>query len=236
MSAPSEGTLRAVSTFVAAFGIGVATYIAIAESGGGAPACIAGGGGCETVAESSYAHLAGINVAVLGIVGYVAAAGDIGPSRRPRPDRGVRALADRLRVQRLPDLPRAFRDRRDLPVVRDQRDPDDDPVRAQHGPDAQLHREGTMSAKKDREKRREERIAKPGRGRRGRTPPAADQARQRRRLPRDRRRRRARRRQPEPDERWRHLARERRRSRTQPRQHPAGRPHARRFDREGDPC
>ena len=71
MSAPSEGTLRAVSTFVAAFGIGVATYIAIAESGGGAPACIAGGGGCETVAESSYAHLAGINVAVLGIVGYV---------------------------------------------------------------------------------------------------------------------------------------------------------------------
>ena len=71
MSAPSEGTLRAVSTFVAAFGIGVATYIAIAESGGGAPACIAGGGGCETVAESAYAHLAGINVAVIGIVGYV---------------------------------------------------------------------------------------------------------------------------------------------------------------------
>jgi uncharacterized membrane protein len=58
-------------TFVAAFGIGVATYIAIAEAGGGAPACLAGGGGCETVAESQYADLAGINVAVLGIVGYV---------------------------------------------------------------------------------------------------------------------------------------------------------------------
>jgi uncharacterized membrane protein len=71
MSAPSEGTLRAVSTFVAAFGIGVATYIAIAESGGGAPACIAGGGGCETVAESQYSDLVGINVAVIGIVGYV---------------------------------------------------------------------------------------------------------------------------------------------------------------------
>ena len=71
MSAPSEGTLRAVSTFVAAFGIGVATYIAIAESGGGAPACIAGGGGCETVAESHTADLAGINVAVIGIAGYV---------------------------------------------------------------------------------------------------------------------------------------------------------------------
>jgi uncharacterized membrane protein len=71
MSAPSEGTLRAVSTFVAAFGIGVATYIAIAEAGGGAPACLAGGGGCETVAESQYSDLAGINVAVIGIAGYV---------------------------------------------------------------------------------------------------------------------------------------------------------------------
>jgi uncharacterized membrane protein len=71
MSAPNEGTLRAVTTFVAAFGIGVATYIAIAEAGGGAPACVAGGGGCETVAESQYSDLAGINVAVIGIAGYV---------------------------------------------------------------------------------------------------------------------------------------------------------------------
>ncbi len=71
MSAPSEGTLRAVSTFVAAFGLGVAIYIGIAESGGGAPTCLAGGTGCETVANSPYAHLAGINVAVIGIVGYV---------------------------------------------------------------------------------------------------------------------------------------------------------------------
>src|SRR5262245_25709203 len=71
MSAPSEGTLRAVSTFVAAFGIGVATYIAIAEAGGGAPTCLAGGGGCETVAESPYSDLAGINVALIGIAGYV---------------------------------------------------------------------------------------------------------------------------------------------------------------------
>jgi len=71
MSAPAEGTLRAIATFVAAFGIGVATYITIADSGGGAPACLAGGGGCETVADSSYSHILGINVAVFGIVGYV---------------------------------------------------------------------------------------------------------------------------------------------------------------------
>jgi uncharacterized membrane protein len=71
MKFPSEGTLRRAIAFVAALGVGVATYIAIAESGGGAPACLAGGGGCETVANSSYSEIAGINVAIFGIVGYV---------------------------------------------------------------------------------------------------------------------------------------------------------------------
>jgi uncharacterized membrane protein len=71
MKAPGEGTLRGAATFLATFGIGVAAYIAIADSGGGSPICIAGGHGCQTVAESSYAHLAGVNIAVLGIVGYV---------------------------------------------------------------------------------------------------------------------------------------------------------------------
>ncbi len=71
MRAPPEGTLRMVATFIAAFGIGVATYITIADSGGGSPVCIAGGGGCETVAESTYSHLAGVNIAVFGIAGYV---------------------------------------------------------------------------------------------------------------------------------------------------------------------
>lgn len=70
MKPPAEGTLRKVATFLATLGIAVAAYIAIAESGGGAPACLAGGGGCETVAKSSHSELAGINVAVIGIVGY----------------------------------------------------------------------------------------------------------------------------------------------------------------------
>lgn len=60
-----------VATFVAAFGVGVATYIAIEAAGGDAPACIAGSSGCQTVADSSYSHLLGVNVAVFGIVGYV---------------------------------------------------------------------------------------------------------------------------------------------------------------------
>jgi uncharacterized membrane protein len=72
---PTERTIRLLSGAVALAGIGVATYIAIAESGGGAPACLAGGSGCETVADSVYSDLAGINVAVIGIGGYVALLG-----------------------------------------------------------------------------------------------------------------------------------------------------------------
>lgn len=67
---PSERALRAAAALVALAGIGVALYIAIAESGGGSPRCLVGGEGCETVAQSRYAELAGIDVAVLGIVGY----------------------------------------------------------------------------------------------------------------------------------------------------------------------
>lgn len=63
--------MRGVATFLATFGIGVATYIAIADSGGGSPVCVAGGHGCQTVAESSYSHLLGVNIAIFGIGGYV---------------------------------------------------------------------------------------------------------------------------------------------------------------------
>jgi uncharacterized membrane protein len=56
---------------VALAGIGVATYITIADASSGSPVCLAGGHGCETVTQSRYSHLAGINVAVIGIAGYV---------------------------------------------------------------------------------------------------------------------------------------------------------------------
>ena len=71
MSAPAEGTLRSVATFVAAIGVGVATYIAIADSGGGSPVCVGGSHGCETVANSSYSHLLGVNISIFGVLGYV---------------------------------------------------------------------------------------------------------------------------------------------------------------------
>jgi uncharacterized membrane protein len=71
MRVPSEANLRRAIAFVAALGIGVATYITIADSGGGSPTCLAGGHGCQTVAESSYSHIAGVNIAIFGIVGYI---------------------------------------------------------------------------------------------------------------------------------------------------------------------
>jgi uncharacterized membrane protein len=67
---PSEWTLQRAIAFAAALGVGVATYIAIADSGGGSPVCLAGSHGCATVAKSPYSHLAGVNIAVFGILGY----------------------------------------------------------------------------------------------------------------------------------------------------------------------
>jgi uncharacterized membrane protein len=71
MNYPSEWTLRRAIAFLAALGVGVATYIAVEAAGGDAPRCLAGSTGCATVAKSSYSHVGGVNVAVFGIVGYV---------------------------------------------------------------------------------------------------------------------------------------------------------------------
>lgn len=71
MDAPDEGTLRGLATFLATLGLAIATYIAIADSGGGSPVCVGGSHGCETVADSSYSHLLGVNVAIFGVVGYL---------------------------------------------------------------------------------------------------------------------------------------------------------------------
>jgi uncharacterized membrane protein len=68
---PAERALRVLSGILALAGIGVATYIAIVAAGGGTPQCLAGGTGCETVAKSEYSDIAGVNVAVFGIAGYV---------------------------------------------------------------------------------------------------------------------------------------------------------------------
>jgi uncharacterized membrane protein len=66
----SERRLRTAAFVLAMVGLAIATYIAIEEAGGGAAKCVAGGGGCEKVADSEYSELVGINIAVIGIFGY----------------------------------------------------------------------------------------------------------------------------------------------------------------------
>ncbi len=63
--------LRLATGAVALAGLAIAAYLTVVHYAGGEPVCgIAHG--CATVQESDYAQLAGIPVALLGLVGYVA--------------------------------------------------------------------------------------------------------------------------------------------------------------------
>jgi uncharacterized membrane protein len=62
--------LRAVIAVLALAGIAVTSYLVYSRYTGTRLACTTGG--CETVQHSKYAKLAGIPVAVLGLVAYVA--------------------------------------------------------------------------------------------------------------------------------------------------------------------
>jgi uncharacterized membrane protein len=62
--------MRALSAAVATIGLGIAGYLTVVHYTGGAPVC-AIAHGCETVQKSSYASLAGVPVALLGMLGYV---------------------------------------------------------------------------------------------------------------------------------------------------------------------
>jgi len=67
---PSDA-LRLASFVVAAVGLGVAGYLTAVHYGGGSPVC-AIAHGCATVQQSDYASLAGVPVALLGVLGYAA--------------------------------------------------------------------------------------------------------------------------------------------------------------------
>ncbi len=66
----SERRLRRLIALVALIGLGVAAYLTYVHYAELEPICAGGGGGCEKVQNSSYAELAGIPVAVLGLIGY----------------------------------------------------------------------------------------------------------------------------------------------------------------------
>jgi uncharacterized membrane protein len=62
---------RAAAIVVALVGLGIATYLTIVHYAGGTSVC-AIAPGCETVQKSRYAELAGVPVALLGALGYLA--------------------------------------------------------------------------------------------------------------------------------------------------------------------
>ena len=68
----TDRRLRLAVAALALAGLGIAGYLTWARYAHESVACPIGGGGCETVQESSYSELAGIPVALLGLLQYVA--------------------------------------------------------------------------------------------------------------------------------------------------------------------
>ncbi|HYH89735.1 MAG TPA: vitamin K epoxide reductase family protein [Solirubrobacteraceae bacterium] len=62
---------RRLAVAVALVGLAIAAYLTVVHYAGGTPVC-AIAHGCATVQKSSYAELAGVPVALLGLLGYVA--------------------------------------------------------------------------------------------------------------------------------------------------------------------
>ena len=67
---------RMAAVLVAACGLAIAGYLTVVHYAGGAPAC-AIAHGCEVVQQSRYAELAGVPVALLGLLGYAAILGSL---------------------------------------------------------------------------------------------------------------------------------------------------------------
>jgi uncharacterized membrane protein len=71
----SARTLRITLLVLTIVGIGVATYLTVIHYAGIKPLCGKNGGGCEIVQTSQYSELAGVPVALIGLIGYVAILG-----------------------------------------------------------------------------------------------------------------------------------------------------------------
>lgn len=65
----SDRSLRVAAGLLALTGLGVAAYLTAVHYGDASLVCVQGGG-CETVQRSSYSELAGVPVALLGVLAY----------------------------------------------------------------------------------------------------------------------------------------------------------------------
>src|SRR6202011_4024037 len=66
----SRRALRIAMIVLTIVGLGVASYLTYVHYSGIKPACSLGGS-CEKVQTSAYSHLAGVPVALMGLIGYV---------------------------------------------------------------------------------------------------------------------------------------------------------------------
>ena len=65
-------TLKKTLLVLTLIGVGVATYLTYIHYAGIKPLCGKNGGGCQLVQTSEYSKLAGVPVALIGLIGYVA--------------------------------------------------------------------------------------------------------------------------------------------------------------------
>jgi uncharacterized membrane protein len=72
----SRRTLRIVMIVLAIVGLGVASYLTYVHFAGIKPACTAGES-CTKVQTSVYSKLAGVPVALMGLIGYIAILGSL---------------------------------------------------------------------------------------------------------------------------------------------------------------
>ena len=73
----TDRRLRIAIAVLALAGVGIATYLTFVHYADVKPFCVAGAGNCQKVQTSDYAELAGIPVAVLGVIGYVLILGSL---------------------------------------------------------------------------------------------------------------------------------------------------------------
>ncbi len=71
----TDRKLRIAMIVLSVIGLGVAGYLTIAHYAHITVACAAGGNPCETVQHSQWSELAGVPVAALGLVSYIAILG-----------------------------------------------------------------------------------------------------------------------------------------------------------------
>jgi uncharacterized membrane protein len=73
----SSRTLRIVLIVLTVIGVGLASYLTYIHFAGIKPLCGRNGGTCEKVQTSQYAKLAGVPVALMGLIGYVLILGSL---------------------------------------------------------------------------------------------------------------------------------------------------------------